>query len=290
MTGLILSGASGEACRLCALRLPPGVAVEQAAPSRFPAEMGPGVAAVFVGRSLPPAGEVERLLAAGHPVLLAAEVLLGWEDMDQLSAAARQAGVRLAVVNPDRFLPSRRLLAQHVGRGLGAVGLVRIHRWGAGLDGPSALARDLDLAMWLVGRPPDRVYAVRPNGDAGAHPEPCLLIHLGFPGGAMALIDHAGLPAGDGYCSLSVIGSSGAAHADDHANMQLLYQGNHPQAVRVEEQEAQLATLVEDFLAALDGDPGWGAAEAWRPVRAAVEAVERSLRSHHAVPIGREGP
>ena len=42
----------------------------------------------------------------------------------------------------------------------------------------------------------------------------------------MALIDCAQtLPQGDGYFSLSLIGSTGAAYADSHHNRQLLYGG-----------------------------------------------------------------
>ena len=42
----------------------------------------------------------------------------------------------------------------------------------------------------------------------------------------MAMIDiSTRLPEGDDYYSLSLVGANGSAYADDHYNMQLLYNG-----------------------------------------------------------------
>ena len=77
----------------------------------------------------------------------------------------------------------------------------------------------LDLANWLFGTPPDRVYA------RAAEPG-YLQVHLGFSGGGMALIDVSDdLPPGDGYRSVTVIGSDGAGYADDHRNRNLVFGG-----------------------------------------------------------------
>jgi hypothetical protein len=109
-------------------------------------------------------------------------------------------------------------------------------------------------------------------------------VHLGFPGGGMALLDFDGrLPPGDGYRSLSVIAFAGAAYADDHTNMQLVYRGGHPQAVRTEEHAGQLAELAQEFVDALRD--GRNLTTIWRDVFAVADAVSRSIASGQAVTL-----
>ena len=198
-------------------------------------------------------------------------------------------------INPDRFLPSRQLIRQQVDSGkLGEVGLVRVHRWepivghvsdvpGATrhvenvpheINGlPTGLLRDLDLVLWLVGKSPDSIHAVSRFR--------IIQVHLGFPGGAMALIDYSNqLPDGDGYQSLSVIGSTGAAYADDHQNMQLVFRGGHAQAVRAEETGRRHAALIQEFV---DGLQVGGDVKAiiveWQSVSDLANAVTQSMLS-----------
>ena len=225
-------------------------------------------------------------LAAGQDVLLTPRPWLSAAALDRLERAARAGGARLAVVNPERARPSRRLLRQQIESGhLGRPGLVRLHRWlpvaspeapagdGAGAAGalPLACAPDLDVALWLMGALPDVVYAVERDGQT-------LLVHLGFPGGGMALLDYAAaLPPGDGYEALSVIGASGAAYADDHHNSQLLFRGGHPAALRVDERGWEAEVLAGDLAAAFDaGIAGW------RGVLAVAGAVCASIASGRA--------
>jgi predicted dehydrogenase len=146
----------------------------------------------------------------------------------------------LTSTNPDRLLPSRRLIRQQLEAGrLGEPGLVRSHHWTSdGGDPFDAIRHDVDVAIWLIGRAPNVVYAIARAGS-------CQL-HLGFPGGPMALIERAtDLPAGDGYRSLSVIGSCGAAYADDHQNVQLLYRGGPARAVLVPETSRMPSAVVD---------------------------------------------
>jgi predicted dehydrogenase len=234
---------------------------------------------------------VDRLFG-GVPVLLVADPCPPADVIETLFAAARASGVQLAVVNPDRYLPSRQLIRKQLGGPLGEAGLLRLHRWepangAAELDRlPEPLLRDLDLTLWLMNRQPDRVYAVEQNSDArtGRY----LQVHLGFPHGGMALIDYTSrLPAGDGYQSLSVIASTGAAYADDHQNAQLLYRGERPRAVRTEERAGQLAAVAQEFVDALrDGRDLSASAEQWRDVFAVAGAVQHSLASGRAVVMG----
>jgi predicted dehydrogenase len=228
-------------------------------------------AAVFLGPV--PADRVERLLAADKPVLLAGETPPA-EALDRLAATGR-----LAIVNPDRSLPSRRLIRQQLDAGkLGEVGLVRLHRWEPAAA-KGGLLRDLDLVLYFVGKLPERAYAV----EAG----PFVQVHLGFPGGGMALLDHfTALPPGDGYASLSVIGSTGAAYADDHHNSQLLYQGGPARAVRTGEGNRYLVGLLEEFAAALRTGRDLSASVAdWRRLLSVSDAVSKSLASRQAVAL-----
>lgn len=226
----------------------------------------------------------EELLRAGIHVLLVAEPCPSANAIEVLSHEARRSGVLCAVVNPDRHLPSRQLIRKQLSGPLGAVGLLRSHRWepGASVEVaglPEPLVRDIDIAVWLAGARPNRVFAVEQKSDTGRYVQ----LHLGFASGGMALLDFDGrLPAGDGYRSLSVIAQSGAAYADDSQNAQLLYRGGTTQAVRTEERAGQLAALAQEFVTALRGEHGL-AAGAWPQVFAVAEAVRRSLTSGQAV-------
>lgn len=232
-------------------------------------------------------GDIEHILSEGVHVLLVADPCPPGNVIETLFDTARRAGVRFAVVNPDRYLPSRRLVRDQLAGRLGDPGLIRLHRWeppghpAGGL--PNPLLRDLDTVLWLAGRFPDRVFAV---GTVGGFVQ----VHLGFPGGGMALLDYTDrLPPGDDYRSLSVIAFSGAAYADDHQNTQLVYRGGHPQAVRTDERSGVLAAVAQEFVDAVAAgrDLSAGAAE-WRAVFAVADAVTRSLASGRAVtPEGR---
>lgn len=240
-------------------------------------------AGAFLGAGQPAPGAVERLLRSGTSVLIGTDMPLPLAALEALTVAAREGAARLSVVNPDRHLPSRRLIREQLDTGkLGEVGLIRLHRWepNPSHDSLPPLVRDLDLTLWLMDRTPNLVYAV--GNDRLTQ------VHLGFPGGGMALIDHGyRLPAGDGYQSLSVISSAGAAYADDHQNMQLLYRGGRPQAVRTEEGVRQMASLIQEFIDGLKaGVPLTDSLASWQTVWAVAEAVRGSLQSRQAVVLG----
>jgi predicted dehydrogenase len=236
-------------------------------------------------------------LAAGKSVLLVAEPCPPREVAEPLFAAAFAAGrataKQFALVNPDRYLPSRQLVRKQLLTGpLGEPGLVRLHRWEPAAPDrapdpaalPEQLVRDLDVVLWLTALEPDRVYAVGQSDAAGRYVQ----VHLGFPGGTAALLDFDGrLPVGDGYQSLSVIAQSGAAYADDHQNAQLLYRGGQPRAVRTEERAGQLAAVAQEFVDTLRavGDLTTASASQWRNAFAAADAVAKSLASGQVVAL-----
>ena len=190
---------------------------------------------------------------------------------------------QVVVVNPDRFLPSRQLLRQQLDTGkLGDVGLIRIHRWEPNVlhdegDLPMGLLRDLDLVLWLVGKLPDAIHAVEQNDSTGR----TIQVHLGFPGGAMALIDFSNqLPEGDGYQSLSVIGSAGAAYADDHQNMQLVFRGGRAQAMRAEETGRRHSATVQERIDSLQAGHDVAACVAeWQNVLNVAESARQAISS-----------
>lgn len=239
---------------------------------------------------------IERALAQGKHVLIASATELSPTKLVLLAAAAKRAGVQLGIVNPDRFLPSRQLLRQQLEAGkLGQAGLIRMYRWEAAaarsLSGtppavPSPLVLDLDLAIWLMGMTPHVVYATQARRlPQGTDREPMIQVHLGFPNGSMALLGYSSsLPPGDDYRSLSVMGSAGAAYADDHQNMQLIYRGQHPQALRAEEGIRPLVNLTQDFIEALQSSRDLSSSIAdWSRLVSVTRAVAESLLSRQAI-------
>jgi myo-inositol 2-dehydrogenase/D-chiro-inositol 1-dehydrogenase len=183
-------------------------------------------------------------------VLVEAPMALASADAEEVANACHSAGVRLMVGAVARFVPATQVVKDSIDSGkIGQPGLLRIHRWesrdtgdwptleaGVAIDGGTVISqvvRELDLARWLFGAEPTTVYATgRKQGGAGLPDHDYVQVHLGFPDDGMALIGYsAALPSGDGYSSLSVIGSTGAAYSDDHQNMNLLYRGGAPQAI-----------------------------------------------------------
>lgn len=165
---------------------------------------------------------------------------------------ADEFGEQLSIGHRRRFEPSIQSLCESDRAGqLGEFGLLRMHRW---MGGPvSAWSRreellaSLDVVLWLCGERPETIYAVSNQGEA------VLQVHLDFPKNGMAIIDFAwALPAGEDYDSLHLIGDRGAAYSDDHRNVSLLYSGDHPRALRVENEEAGLATLLFQFVNSTD--------------------------------------
>src|SRR5262249_15903656 len=100
----------------------------------------------------------------------------------------------------------------------------------------SRIFQQLDLALWMFPQPPMEVFAVgRAPGSAELWAE-YLQIHLGFPGDGMALLSISRtLPPGDDYQNVSLVGSTGAAYADDHHQTQLLFRGDHPAGMKRDE-------------------------------------------------------
>jgi predicted dehydrogenase len=250
-------------------------------------------AVAFLDAELAPPDVVETALSAGKHVLTVTRTGFPEDVLHRLSSVAREQSVLLAVENPDHAVPSRRLIRQQIEADkLGVPGLVRIQRCqpaagkppSVGL--PAELIGDLETAVRLVGRNPDTVYAVRRIPDSGPPSGECLHVHLGFPGGAMALVSFStALPPGDGHQSLSVICQTGAAYADGHQNRQLLLAGGPATAPLAEEGDAT-AFLLEEFVTATENLAAMDERlNCWRRLARLVAAVEESLATHQAFPV-----
>ena len=99
----------------------------------------------------------------------------------------------------------------------------------------------------MFGGAPEKVWTLQTPSNPDY-----IQFHLGFANGGMAMIDIAcSLPAGGDYFSLSIIGATGTAYADDHHNMNLLYAGDQPNALRTSEGRADLAGQLQEFVDAI---------------------------------------
>ena len=143
------------------------------------------------------------------------------------------------------------------------------------------IIREIDVACWLFDALPDFVYAKALSDNT---PQRGLQLHLGFPGGGMALIDCTRtLPVGsDPYYSLTLIGSTGAAYADDHHNTNLLLRGDVV-GLNVGQGRDYFALQLQEFVDAVrhDRSPS-GTGEDGKCAIAVTHAAIDSLESHRA--------
>lgn len=233
---------------------------------------------------------VAKCVQARKHLLLSNSVLQSSDDLDQLDAQCREANLRLMIGDTIRFQPSINAVNVAVKSGrLGIPALLRSHAWHPPSNDPTSdlqtlLFQQLDLAQWIFGTLPTEIYAV-----AHQQYQSTSQVHFGFPGGAMTLITTSkSLPEGDRYCSCSVIGSTGAAYADDHRQMQLIYQPGGIQANRTAEGVLARVEELREFAAAIDQhrEPSVSTTDA-RRVMIMMDAVSQSIESRQ--PLRLEG-
>ena len=152
---------------------------------------------------------------------------------------------------------------------LGRPGLLRMHLWGTRsrpiYDGHKLAA--IDVALWLVGEELEGARFVR-NDDSELH-------HLGFQGGAMAMLDFTNsLEGEEGYRSLSLIGSGGAAYADDHRDRNLIFRKGITEAATPGSQTTCIQPMLADFVQSLGERRG--SEKAWGDYRRAENILRRS--------------
>ncbi|MFP6633235.1 MAG: hypothetical protein VCD16_11420 [Planctomycetota bacterium] len=240
-------------------------------------EAVPGGDGEFDAAVVESSADAARAIAAGKHVLVAAPAADSLEDTESLLRAADEAGVFLAVGGLPVNVPANRVILDRLSSGkLGEPGLLRVHCWSGESNRSLAtkLYGHIDLAIRFFGSSPAELYCVA-RGD-----QSYLQVHLGFAGGGMAVLDFSDrLPAGQGYDSLSLIGSSGAAYSDDHHNSHLLFTGGHPAAL-IDDCGEGLVHEVQGFVDAVGGEalPATDG-EAILAVHRVLEAIGRSSES-----------
>ncbi|MBH40339.1 MAG: hypothetical protein CL790_03830 [Chloroflexi bacterium] len=233
-------------------------------------------------------------ISAGKHLLIEKPLALTSETAGRLHDQARSSNTLLMVAHTFRFMPAIRQVRRALDAGeLGRPGMLRIHRWlPLSTDSSSGWENDtkrsgglaihesiheIDQALWLFDGHPNQVHAVAaPNH---------IQIHLGFPSGAMAIFNvMAGLPSGEGYYALTLIGSLGSAYADDHHNMQLVYRGGRPEAFATYQHALGVNAQIEEFSAAItqQRQPNPGAPDAIAAIKIA-EATNRSVLTGESV-------
>ena len=186
-----------------------------------------------------------RTARAGKHLLVESPIAKSSERARELIDAGHEYRVVLMAGHSARHEPSQVAIKKALSEGkLGDPGLLRIHLWRDSKVRDTYTSRELigglDLAGWFFEALPNTIYAVSADG--------LLQVHLGFEGGGMALIDYySSLPEGGSYKSVSLIGSKGAAYADDHHNRNLLYVDGEPRAVNTGEGDFHLINQLSDF-------------------------------------------
>jgi len=242
---------------------------------------------------------VRRAAEAGKHVLVEAPIAASVPVMQAAIDACTQAEVCLAIGDTLRFLPSSQTIMSRLSDGkLGVPGLLRVHRWRSLAVRPGlseSVFGDVDLALWLFGAKPTDVFALgrgstESSEGSGAMPD-YLQIHFGFPSGGMAILDFSmALPSGQDYDSLSLIGSSGAAYADDHHNTHLLYRGGNPSALVSHPGHLHVVREHQAFVdAIIDRTPPLVGGKECRTAQQVTDAIGRSLESGQVLHAQGEG-
>jgi len=233
-------------------------------------------------------------IRAGRHVLVEKPLALSADEAVAVQQAATRADVRLMAAHTLRFMPANVQVHRARAAGeLGQPGMLRSHRWLRRFPGPpggwkhdatrtGGLAvhegvHEIDQALWLIDERPTHVHAL-------AKPE-LLQIHLGYASGAMAICGIAtGLPLGSGYYSLALIGSLGAAYADDHHNVQLVYRGGRPQATLTDLRATAVRAQLDEFAQAIadERDPSVAGTDAVAALQIAEAAAASSASGQTA--------
>jgi predicted dehydrogenase len=234
------------------------------------------------------AHKIEQLLVARKHVLLSPDRSVTRELTERFANLANEAQVDFVIRHSHHDLPPMQILKDKFDN-LGEVGFVRLHCWQSKVTSTESfresntLLYKLEQCCSIIGYAPNLVYAIERPQPSGPNSQ-YLQVHLGFSGGAMALIDfYGGLPRQQNYHALSIIGSNGAAYVDDHQNMQLLYKDRRPQAIKVDDTTGHWASFVQSFVDKLYDFDRWDSIDNWRKTLQVHEAVLKSLRSGCAV-------
>ena len=244
----------------------------------------------------------QQAAEGGKHVLVETPLGFSTASADTAINAAYEMDVVLMVGQYARFRPAHVEVKGALDAGkLGQPVLLRIHCWKPPEHVASAtpdhdtsgwrrIVREIDLANWMFGNIPTDVFAVASGQRGGCQPNDYFQVHLGFAGGGMAIVDYCStLPAGSNYFSLSLIGSAGAAYADDHRNMHLLYRDGGSQAVVSSPDGDQLIFQLQEFVDVIrTGCPPANRGADGRAAILVAQTADESIRTRRALRLAGE--
>jgi myo-inositol 2-dehydrogenase/D-chiro-inositol 1-dehydrogenase len=224
-------------------------------------------------------GVVERIAAAGLPILCEKPCGVSAAEARQAAALAEQAGVRLQVAYWRRFVPELRRLKERIAAGeLGALYFVACFQWDetppaatfrAASGGPfiDMGVHEFDQLRWLTGQEPGnfRVARSKTTFDANVPEDPDAVQALcDLSGGASGLVSLGRrFPVGDA-CWAQAFGTRG------FEDCRFLWPPAGEQVFL-----AALRRQAEDFADAVRGKPSEGATAA--DAVAALSAAEQAM-------------
>lgn len=184
------------------------------------------------------AAHVARAAAAGKHVLVEKPLATTVRDAEAAIEAARRAGVTLAVGYQHRFRPAHQRLRDLVrGGGVGAAGVVRIHRYwrwpyyedmdpagppswrGSPAESGGWVTNDLgshllDLVLWLSGLPATLAGAALATQRFAVETEDTAALLLALDGGAIGIVETSAANASPGS-RIEIYGDAGWIRAED---------------------------------------------------------------------------
>jgi predicted dehydrogenase/threonine dehydrogenase-like Zn-dependent dehydrogenase len=255
----------------------------------------PGIEAVLVStRHATHAVIALAALQAGKHVYLEKPLSLTVDEGEAVCRAAEQSGRVLRVGFNRRFspwlaplrsvlrTPGRRVVVIRVN-----VGRLGDHWSNDPAEGGRLLGEGVhffDLANWLLGIEPDRLYARFLGAASPANPD--ALVELGYPDGSAASVLYTtlGAPA-MGKERIEVFGGGGSAFCDDYRGIGA-FGGALPRQSMAKGDKGQLGAL-EEFAKAIRGQPSAEGASGWDGLlatRIALAAFQSAARGE-PVPV-----
>ncbi len=191
-------------------------------------------------------GAVKTGCQAGKPVLAGPLLARKGKEIDAFITELEQGLLMPAC--PWRFVPAIQSVKASIEAGkLGEIGLIRMHRWNSAdtsIDLSDRIIPAIDIATWFFGEQPVKIFSLGSDSK-----KDYIQLHLQFENNGMVVIDDtSALPEGGEYFSLTVIGGTGAAYADDHRNMNLVIDGVYPHAVRTGQGNIDIASQLQAFV------------------------------------------
>ena len=233
-----------------------------------------------------------RAARAGKHVLVSLAFADPVEEVAELVEVCSGAGVTLMFGSRRLYSPAVHVVRQSLASGkLGSLGALRIHCWHPMEDAvradapPGELIEQIAVACRLFGSDPEAVYSLR-RAHGGTD---SISVHFGFRDGGMALVDVTLVqPDMQGYCSLTAIGSTGAAYADEHRDAHLVVGEGAPVALLLDQERATRINELGEFLAAVR-DARWptSAGEWVTAAMSVTKVVLDGIASGHS--LRREG-